>query len=394
MSRSRTTSKNKKSTKPGVSKVEAEIVAKVRLRLLDSINALEVEYKDSLEIANSELNRSPKTKDAMRFMNYFCTQVGLSTADPWLEYFKSMRGDVEKAKCLEEFSQILQLQPTSFNTLLFDQQHLNVTSNLITSRHRGIINEEVVEYFSTNVEELWLPLYRLNTTATFILFLSEVELGVMDQKTKTSLYLRLYKAFDAYVQTKQPLSDQQREIRWWLFKKVCTVRQKVKVELTEDRLVELLTAFCYRFKENDSKIKLTIDNIPNFVKSNFLCLDSKYNHGYYPYKCRYNKACEVIRFVRYLNSLNFFDPMSKLKFEFDSIELQLWIETAFFNSPGFSEFNIETFFTRKSYRERNLQRFSDLEKMSPTALRDHINQLKDRFPALYEKSVTVNKRAN
>lgn len=320
---------------------------------------------------------------------------GVYMDDPIERYFAEFNQAISKATTLSEITQYLERDFPS-NFLYGTDSHRSISSK-IRMKNIEIFNRCLLEDFPSCSEDIWSEVFRLNTISTWILFVSECEGKLQEQKDRISFQLKLYRWLKKKHNFDPNSSIDNSQATWWHYHRICDNRYKIRVETTESFLINLLKSICASFANSHCRIKLEIDNFENFIKSNFICSDSKYSIGYFPYSITYNKASEVIRFFRYLDERNFFDPISKSKLNLESLEIQLWIETVFLDAPGFSRFNIETFFTRGSYRGKNLKKFNDLEKIVSVDFHEHILSQASKFPQLYHRNkenVTVGTGAN
>ncbi|MBS1507010.1 MAG: hypothetical protein JSS79_10225 [Bacteroidetes bacterium] len=370
-----------KSKTLGIPRESSRLIQNVRNALLSEAANLEKFYRTDLR---PQTKQAPELSYTEAIVKAMFEEYAVSIDDPIENYLRTFKQTISKAKTLREIRQCLEKDlPYNF---LHDTDSYRTVSTKVRTWNIEIVNSCLLSEFSSCSEDIWDEMFRLNTFCTWIQFIAECEGKLHAQKDRISFQLRLYRWLKKKKDFNPSLSVEDSHILWWHYHRIYDNRYKIRIETTEALLINLLKNICASFVDTQGHFKLKIDNIENFIKSNFICIDSKYSIGYFPYAIDYNKASEVIRFIRFLDEKNFFDPISKSKLNLESIEIQLWIETVFLDAPGFGPSNIETFFTRKSYRGRNLKRFTDIEKILPPEFHEQIQIQASRFPDLYKRS--------
>lgn len=167
------------------------------------------------------------------------------------------------------------------------------------------------------------------------------------------------------------------DLRNWLWQKCSAFRIKIKVNRTEREMIQFIKRVWINSKLSNGSL-IQIDSVENFVRSHFLCKDSRHETKLYPHKFSVPTASDFIHFIRYLfHHEKFFDldfEREIVLMEIDKlIEVQLWLEFVFYNHSGFSESSIETYFINKENQGRDLTNFDYIISKYPSGFEGYFS---------------------
>lgn len=232
----------------------------------------------------------------------------------------------------------------------FPEVKLSFEDRMISFRW---IDEHLKEFLNRNFHKMYSTLWELSLATSDIwpVFLESFETKFKRQRALFKYYWTLY---NSYTATRLlVLSDDNFEARCglnaddhffdeyqpWLLEKCFSTRIKLITSLSERQLVDHIS-------DNWSEF-LTIDNIENFVNSNFSYPSSNQRTKSYPYEIKLNNLAS--KFLTYLGEedkiLSHFSFCENGGERLNKpIDIQLWLEFIFRGHKGFTENSIEEYY--------------------------------------------------